>query len=246
MPYPGEELASLDFEALIGGPLVAIINAQAQAALSTANFIKSVGFKKPAQDEFEFEAQETDEPIYVKFRYPKEITPYQPEQGVIGEPGGLPPHDATAGIGDAAYPDGLPAYKEEQAAKWQMQVLEVPILTILLIPFIRIDLATIDFNAKITSTQYRKTDTSLSVKSSLEAKFGWWCASARLKVQTAYKRTTSQGMSVERTYSMGVHIRAVQDEMPAGMERILSILEGLITERPETAKPPEVERALLP
>jgi len=32
-----------------------------------------------------------------------------------------------------------------------------------------------------------------------------------------------------------VHIKAVQDEMPAGMEKILSILEGAITSTPVTA-----------
>ena len=45
MPSPGQELSSIDFESMIGGPLVAVINAQAQAAMSTVNFIKEVGFK---------------------------------------------------------------------------------------------------------------------------------------------------------------------------------------------------------
>ena len=31
---------------------------------------------------------------------------------------------------------------------------------------------------------------------------------------------------------MAVHIKAVQDEMPAGMERLLGILEGAITSTP--------------
>jgi hypothetical protein len=51
MPTPGQELASIDFESMIGGPLVAVINAQAQAALSTINFIKEVGFKKPSAEQ---------------------------------------------------------------------------------------------------------------------------------------------------------------------------------------------------
>ena len=44
MPNHGEELSSIDFESLIGGPLSAIVHAQAKSAMSTINFIESVGF----------------------------------------------------------------------------------------------------------------------------------------------------------------------------------------------------------
>lgn len=33
MPTPGQELASIDFASMLGGPLVAAVNAQAQAAI---------------------------------------------------------------------------------------------------------------------------------------------------------------------------------------------------------------------
>ena len=42
----GKELASLDFANLIGGPLNAIVDAQARAAIATANFVQEVGFDK--------------------------------------------------------------------------------------------------------------------------------------------------------------------------------------------------------
>jgi hypothetical protein len=115
-----------------------------------------------------------------------------------------------------------------------MQELKVPILTILPIPFIRIDLATVDFNAKINSVEYRKTNTDLKVAASLEAKAGWLWGSAKLKVSTSFQRTTQQGNSVNRTYSLAIHVKAVQDEMPAGMEKMLGILEGAITSTPAT------------
>ena len=96
----------------------------------------------------------------------------------------------------------------------------------------RIDETTIDFNAKINSVEYRKTNTRLKVDASLEAKAGWLWGSAKLKVSTSFQRTTQQGNSVNRTYSLAIHVRAVQDEMPAGMEKMLSILEGAITSMP--------------
>ena len=58
----------------------------------------------------------------------------------------------------------------EVPAIFKTQRLEVPILTI---PFIRIEDATIDFNAKINSVEYQKTDSKLKVDAVLEASAGW-------------------------------------------------------------------------
>jgi hypothetical protein len=214
MPSPGQELSSIDFESMIGGPLVAVINAQAQAAMSTVNFIKEVGFKKPSAEQDAGGDTSTEEPIYVSFKYPKELSPYVP--AVPANPAATPPVPASPAV----------------PAVYETQELKVPILTILPIPFIRIDLATVDFNAKINSVEYRKTNTDLKVAASLEAKAGWLWGSAKLKVSTSFQRTTQQGNSVNRTYSMAVHVKAVQDEMPAGMEKMLGILEGAITSTP--------------
>jgi hypothetical protein len=210
MPNPGQELASIDFESMLGGPLVAVVNAQAQSAIATVNFIKEVGFKKKSDDQDPEEA-ETEEPINVKFKYQKEVQPYDP-----GDPSASPPVPPTK-------------------ATFEPHVLEVPILTMLPIPYIRMDLTTVDFNAKITSVSYRKTDSNFKIDASLEAKAGWLWGSAKLKVATSYQRSTQQGNSVNRTYSLKVHIKAVQDEMPAGMERVLGILEDAIRATPVSA-----------
>ena len=63
---PGTELSSLNFGNMIGGPLCAVIEAQTMAARATADFIKTVGFDKD------------NKPVYVEFKYPKEVAPYQP------------------------------------------------------------------------------------------------------------------------------------------------------------------------
>lgn len=226
MPTPGQELASLDFESMLGGPLVAVVNAQAQAAVSTVNFIKEVGFKKKAAPEDAGADTGTEDPIYVSFKYPKELSPFVPAVPAIpADPGDLaanPPRPPRAAV------PAVPAIP----AVFQTQQLDVPILTMLPIPYLRIDLTTIDFNAKINSVEYRKTDTNLKISADLEAKAGWLWGSAKLKVSTSFQRTTSQGNTVDRTYSMAVHIKAVQDEIPAGMEKVLSILEGAITSKP--------------
>lgn len=223
MPNPGQELSSIDFASMIGGPLVAVVNAQAQSAMTTVNFIKEVGFKKPALAQAAGGDTGTEEPIYVTFKYPKELSPYQPAiPADPGDPAANPPRPATPAV---------PAV----AAVFETQELSVPILTLLPIPYIRVDMVTIDFNAKINSVEYQKTDTNLKIDAALEAKAGWLWGSAKLNVSTSFQRTTQQGTTVDRTYSLSVHVKAVQDEMPAGMEKILGILEGAITSKPAAA-----------
>ena len=124
MPNPGQELSSIDFESMLGGPLVAVINAQAQAAMSTVNFIKEVGFKKLAGEQ-DPENAETADPIYVKFKYPKEISAYQPAVAAVA---------AVAEVTDAAGNVTTPAVAAVDAADavpavYETQILEVPILT---------------------------------------------------------------------------------------------------------------------
>jgi hypothetical protein len=252
MPTPGQELASIDFASMLGGPLIACVNAQAQAAMSAVNFIKEVGFRKAAGEQDAEDAQ-TETPIYVTFKYPKEVSPYQPaiagvtgvtEVGNPNYPLGLKPHtgaDPNAPANTDAFPNGLPKYvapvatvtpKDAVAATFETMLIEFPILTMLPIPYLRIEEVIIDFNAKIDSIEYQKIDTSLKVDAALEVRQRWTGGSAKLNVSASYQRNTQQGTSVQRTYSMAVHIKAVQDEMPGGMQKLLDILESNIRSQP--------------
>jgi hypothetical protein len=288
---PARELSSINFQSMLGGPLIAVVNAQAQAAMSTVNFIKAVGFKPG--DASDPTAVQTGDPIYVKFKYPKEVAPFQPAQparisGItMTTPGtgytaapqvtiGAPPQGGTQatlsvslgaggslsisltdpGSGYTAAPQiqiGAPPAGGAQAvatatfaaqtaavpAQYQTMMLEVPILTMLPIPFIRIEETTIDFNAKINSVEESKTDDTFKIDASLDTTVKYpplfAVATVNLKVNTSYQRNSSSGAKVDRTYSMAVHIRAVQDEMPAGMEKMLGILEDAIKSQPSTA-----------
>jgi hypothetical protein len=269
---PGQELSSINFGAMIGGPLVAVIEAQTQAARATADFIKSVGFDKD------------NKPVYVEFKYPKEVAPYQPRvpaqitavtvtaQGQ-GYDAANPPVVTFAPAGAmakavveggkvvrvelidagrytaeptatiAAPPTGTgtvaaatsvtwAAEQEAVPAEYRDMKIEVPILTILPIPFIRIEEATVDFNAKINAMETRADSSDLAISGNLEVKQRWPGGSAKLNVACSYQKKSSSGESVERTYSMQIHIKASQDEMPAGMEKLLSLLEGAMKATP--------------
>lgn len=281
---PGKELSSIDFKSMIGGPLTAVIEAQAQAAMSSINFIKSVGFK-PTDPK----TKEPGDPIYVTFKYPKELSPYKPKTTSIlsviinngGTGYGVAPAITTANggatftavlgkgsitavqvtsQGDGKYTDAPPltitpaggdpgkgldlkvmlvqAYSDQQAAVIEDQKLEVPILTMLPIPFIRIQETTIDFNAKINSVETRDTSEDFKVAGTLEAAVNYWCVSAKISVSASYQKTTTEGSKVDKTYSLAIHVRAVQEEMPAGMEKILSIIEGQMRSQPVYAPDP--------
>ena len=225
MPLPGQELSSIDFTSMIGGPLIAVVRAQAQSAIATVDFIKTVGFK-PTGDEIEpGEDSGVGEPIYVSFKYPKELAPYQPAVAAVAEV-----RDADGNVTTPAVvaSDAVPAVYETHE-------LTVPILTMLPIPYIRIEEVTIDFNAKINSVEYIKTDSTFKISAELKVKHSWLVGSVKLKVNTSYQRNSQQGNTVNRTYSMAIHVRAVSTEMPAGMEKLLGILEDAITSTPAAA-----------
>ena len=284
MPNVGQELATLDFASMLGGPLIAVVNAQSQAAMSSVNFIKAVGFEPATVDANGDPVP--GRPIYVSFKYPKEIAPFQPATNLVtaiavtaGGAGytSAPSVTLTGGGGTGATAvatiaagavssvtitnqgsgytsaptvafsggggTGAAATATQTStaavpAQIEEMKLDVPILTMLPIPFIRIQETTIDFHAKLNSVEFSKTDTDLGIKADLTVKQGWPGGSAKLNVSVSYQRKTSEGVTVDRTYSMDVHIKAVQEELPAGLDRILGILEKAMREQPVKALPP--------
>ena len=192
----GDELASLNFESMIGGPLIAVIKAQTQSSIAAVDFIKAVGFDHNSDGDI-------TGPTMVSFTYSKPVE-QRDQNGVVTV---VPkPYQLT-----------------------------VPFLTMLPIPFIRIEETTIDFNAKITSVNETSSSTQHGLNAELGGKAGWGPVSVSLKVSYSFKKSTASSEKIERTYSMAVHVRAVQDELPAGTERLLSILENAIKETPVAA-----------
>ncbi len=189
---PGQELSQLDFAALIGSPLNAVIEAQAKAAVTSADFVTQVGFNTVT----DAANVTTRTPVVVDFSYKKSVV------------------DPTTGTSS-----------DKNAT------LSVPLLTILPVPFIRVEEATIEFNAKITATEYREVtdERSLNVNLSAKARFG--VGSAKISGSYAQKKTSKSGEKVERDYTMNVKVKAVQDNIPAGLDRILTILESSISEK---------------
>jgi Protein of unknown function (DUF2589) len=114
--------------------------------------------------------------------------------------------------------------------------IQVPLLTMLTIPALRIEEMTIDFNAKLTSVQTANVSTEFAASAALGINY----KIVNFKAAAAYKRSTNNGFNVEKTYTMAVHVKAVNDELPAGLDRILTLLEEGIKDLPaavETTAP---------
>tara|TARA_B110000902_G_scaffold154293_1_gene177174 strand:+ start:1766 stop:2533 length:768 start_codon:yes stop_codon:yes gene_type:complete len=173
MAVSGKELATLDFANLIGGPLNAIVEAQAKSAISTANFIKQVGFK---------------------------------------EDGSVVTTDFSI-------------TKTNNEGRKQDFKLSVPFLTMLPIPYIKIDEAIVEFNAKITSTTESSSDSAFKQEIDASAGGRYWFVSAKISSKTSYQKKSANSDKEERTFDMHVKVTASNTDMPAGTEKILNILE---------------------
>lgn len=180
MAVSGKELATLDFANLIGGPLNAIIEAQAKSAISTAGFVKEVGFDKDG----------------------KVITA------------------------------DFSVTKTNNEGRKQDFNLSVPFLTMLPIPYIKIDEAVIEFNAKITSITESKSESTFDQSVNASASGRYWFASAKMSSKTAYQKKSASSDKEERTFDMRVKVTASNTDMPAGTEKILNILEEGMLETP--------------
>ena len=114
--------------------------------------------------------------------------------------------------------------------------LTVPILTITPIPYIRIDEMTIDFSAKLTDSVVDTRTSSTAVEATVSGSYGsfWTPVKVNFRVSASYKTSASTTAAQKREYKMDIHVRAVQDDMPAGLSKILDILEDAIKNQPAT------------
>ncbi len=290
---PGQELSSIDFAGMIGGPLSAIVDAQSKAALSTVDFVKSIGFTPDTEDEITGEVK-AGEPVYVSFKYPKMVEPYQPaikgrlddvaidnggQDYVVGDTliadgiaievttvdgsgavtaisfnkdtNGITEDtgvSATGGTGTGATFNITTEDIDAIPAKFEEMRLQVPIITMMPIPFIRVEEGDIDFNAKITSMEYKRVGSDFKIGASLSLNnqntnknyaigpgalnYNKNVNTVKLNTSLSYQRSTRQGHKIDKTFHLGVKVKVSQDEMPEGMEKLLGILEDAIVSQP--------------
>ncbi len=283
---PSQEMSSIAFDKILGGALNAVVSAQNNSSLTTVNFIKSVGFQND-------ENGNTVKPVYVDFKYPKEIAPYQPAipasfyftitaggsgydeeelnsgsyevdgkrdvklNFTVDTQGSISAVRATEGgekltensvltlkssTGEGAQ-FSISKREEVKAtpAVYQDMTLQVPLLTIVPVPFIRIATTDIELNVKINSIYNTNESSETNVNSSTSANASYrglfFRGGVNINASVSHQKKNSSSEEVKKEYSLNIKIHAVQDELPVGMGRILDILEETIV--PKVAKPVE-------
>lgn len=204
-----QELNSIKFENLIGGPLEAVVKAQERSSIATLNFLAS----KLIMDE-------NGNVKNAVFKYKK--------------------HGEVAGK------------VQEQDCE-----LSVPTMTLVPIPSLRICEVTINFRAKLTSTQYTShegtdsnsgssnNETNTSSGGGIFRKiFGGTDETQKITQTTSYSHTRKNmnGETHNSDYSLNVKVRAVQDQLPAGLERVLTMMENCIKEKTQPAQAAQQNR----
>ncbi len=178
---------------------------QAAIKAQTEASMATVSFIKEVGFENDGDDSTTDALRYVDFEYNKSIP--------------NPNYQST----DTSLPAGTDTANEFIESR---VAIKVPFLTMLTIPSIRVDEVNIDFNARLNSTETSDISTEFGAKAELGLKF----RRIRFKASASYKRNTSQGIKVDKTYNLGVKVKAVNDELPEGLARVLDLLEdGIAT-----------------
>lgn len=113
--------------------------------------------------------------------------------------------------------------------------LVVPILTIVPIPYLRIETLDIDFTANIsasTSTHDTSSENS-EFKAAVSGSVSYWVAKVNFSASYSNQKQSSSDRTskYDVQYTMGIKLHAVQDDMPAGMNKVLNILQDVITEK---------------
>jgi hypothetical protein len=198
------ELRALPLEFIVAAPLTAAIKAQAMAAKTTIDFIKEVGLKEDTTGT-SVDDNKGYEARYVEFKFDRVL-----EERT--EP-------ATA--------DGQPTVKHSIVPS----KLTVPLLSIVPIPFIRINDMTIDFEYKISDVQTSESTTEKNVTAEVKAKA--WFASTTIKGSYTNKNTNKRQTDTSST--LRITVNALQDVMPEGLSRVLDILHESTKVVPLTA-----------
>lgn len=212
-----QELRALPLDHIIGSPLVAAIKAQALAAKTTVDFIKEVGLKPSATEPGETGAlapkgddtsgetgKESLDARYVEFKFDRVM-----EEEVLETPPGSPP--------------GTPPNKTTRYAVVPSR-LTVPLLTIVPIPFIRINDMTIDFEFQVKDVETAESQTEKNV--SVNARTGGWFFKSSMK--GSYTNRTSNKRETDRRTTLKITVSAVQDQVPEGLGRVLDILQDAL------------------
>lgn len=114
--------------------------------------------------------------------------------------------------------------------------LTVPLLAIMPVPFIRIESLTVNFKASIQAiderSQEEKKSTEFAGQGEAALGFALWKASVKASVSSKKDSTATSSSKYSVEHTMDVSLHAVQDDMPSGLAKVLTIMTDAIAVRP--------------
>jgi hypothetical protein len=115
--------------------------------------------------------------------------------------------------------------------------LTVPLLSIIPVPYIRVQQLSVSLQVKLNSIN--KSDSSSSITSTTNTGssgggFFDFFSPVKFDCTVTTQNSSSNSQQVTEDYNLDVKMLAVQDEMPAGLAKVLGILESLIQPVPAT------------
>lgn len=188
--YANRVLGSIPYGTLIGSPMTAAVEAQALAAQTSVDFIRTVGFTADLTDDEAF-----GDVRQVTFSY---------------------------------------SFRDTETDALTTASLNVPVLTIVPIPYLRIEEMTIDFTSKITEEMVRtlKRDTTTKADTSLAVNYKSFFSPVKVGFKASLSRESKTSSARSNRYktehTININVKAVQDDIPGGMGRVLDILETAI------------------
>lgn len=203
----GAELQSLPLEYMLSAPMTGAIKSQALAAQTTVDFIEKVGLQEdPTTGNLTVRT--------VSFEYSRQVTD---------------PNDPAA----------TPTLETNR--------LTVPMLSIVPIPYIRVQDLEVDFEFKVRETIVRTSkaevtsgggttstvDTTTKLGGGFLSFLGGPSATIKANVTSTFNVSasykTSSANTQDRSARITIGMKAVQDIIPEGLSRVLTILSDSIT-----------------
>lgn len=189
-------LGSLDFASIIGGPLVAAVNASAQAALATAAYIMQVGFESDTEG------------------------------------------NSTVKTVTFSYDTYVSSTTSSNQSTQVSASITVPLLSMLPIPYLRIDSMTIDLKVQLQAMSAVTNTNTFGTTNEINGSTGGFLSlfeTAQFQVTVADTNVNTAVSQQSSDYSLEVTVHAGVDPMPAGMQQVLNIFNATIVQQ-ATAK----------
>ena len=114
----------------------------------------------------------------------------------------------------------------ETGTSYNNHNVTIPLMAMVPIPYLRIDTMDLDFSVKLTGVE----KTAQVDRFSAKARAGYGGKKFGVTAAFAHRSSKGQSKQISRSYSLQVKVRASQGEMPVGVERMINLMDNLITD----------------